>query len=452
MGSHPPLLTILEKATVSPPSATGVEKSLSLTYFDFLWLTQPPIHNLFFYDLSIDETHFIETIIPSLKNSLSITLQHFYPFAGNLFLFPDNKKPEIRYLEGDSVPITFAKSDLDFNDLVGNHPRDCDQFYDLTPPLPDSLKTSDFRKIPLFSVLVTVFPQKGVSIGMTNHHSLGDASTRFCFLNAWTSISRSDSDELFLANGAKPFYDRVINNPKLDQNYLKFSKIDELYEKYQPLSLSKPSNKLRGTFILTRKVLNELKKSVITALPTLPYVSSFTVACGYIWSCIAKSHNDDPQLFGFTIDCRARLDPPVPSTYFGNCVGGCMALAKVTELSGDDGFLTAAKLLGETLHKTLTESGGIIKDIGEIGDLIKNGMPKTIIGVAGTPKLKFYDETDFGWGRPKKVETISIDYNMSFSMNASRESNDDLEIGLSLMDHEMKAFVRFFDEGLKAYV
>lgn len=446
-----PLLTVLEQSHVSPPPATLDEKVLPLTFFDFLWLTQPPIHNLFFYKFSIDETEFIETIVPSLKHSLSITLQHFYPFAGNLILFPDNKKPEIRYVEGDFVTVTFAKSSLDFKELIGNHLRDCDQFYDLIPLLGESVKTSEYRKIPLFSVQVTLFPQNGISIGMTNHHSLGDASTRFCFLNAWTSISRSSTDESFLANGTLPFYDRVISNPKLDQSYLKFSKIDTLYEKYQPSSLPRPSNKLRGTFILTRKILNQLKKSVSTKLPTLAYVSSFTVACGYIWSCIAKARNDDLQLFGFTIDCRARLDPPVPSTYFGNCVGGCMAMAKTTLLTENDGFLTAAKLLGESLHKTLTETGGILKDVEGYEDLFANGIPTTLIGVAGTPKLKFYD-MDFGWGKPEKVETISIDYSISISMNACKESNDDLEIGVCLVNTEMEAFVRSFEEGLEAYV
>ncbi|XP_071701248.1 malonyl-coenzyme A:anthocyanin 3-O-glucoside-6''-O-malonyltransferase-like [Rutidosis leptorrhynchoides] len=447
-----PLLTILEQAQVSPPPATLVEKSLSLTFFDFFFLSQPPLHELFLYELPIDENHFVETIIPSLKNSLSITLQHFYPFAGNIIIFPNNeKKPEIRYVEGDFVKVTFAKSNPDFNDLVGNHPRDCDQFYDLIPALGESVKTSEFRKIPLFSVQVTLFPQKGVSIGMTNHHSLADASTLFCLLNAWTSISRSSTDESFLTNGTKPCYDRVINNPKLDQSSLEFSKVDTLYETYQPISLSKTSNRLRGTFILTRKTLNELKKRVLTEQPTLSYVSSFTVACGYIWSCIAKSRNDDIHLFGFAIDCKARLDPPVPSNYFGNCVEGCLVRTKTSVLKRNNGFVMATKLIGESLHNKLTEKGEIVKGVEAYKDTSNLGMPTCFIGVAGTPKLKYY-ETDFGWGKPKKFETISIDYDTSISMNACKELEDDLEIGVCLKNTEMESFVRLFEEGLESYV
>ncbi|KVI04207.1 Chloramphenicol acetyltransferase-like domain-containing protein [Cynara cardunculus var. scolymus] len=311
----------------------------------------PPVHNLYFYELpAVTKTHFTETIVPNLKQSLSITLQHFFPFSGNLIVFPTPaRKPEIRYVDGDS-------STLDFNDLTGNHPRDCDKFYHLIPILPDSAKESDHVKILVFSVQVTFFPNSGISIGMTNHHSLCDASTRFCFLKAWTSIARTGSDESFLANGTLCFFDRVVNYPKIDEIYLKNLEVETTFNKeYQLPRLCGPTDKVRATFILTRTVLNRMKKWVSTQLRTLPYVSSFTVACGYIWSCIAKSKNDELQIFGFTIDCRARTDPPIPAASFGNCVTLCTAIAKTPILTGKEGFLTATKLLGENLHKILTD-------------------------------------------------------------------------------------------------
>ncbi|KAI7757336.1 hypothetical protein M8C21_017120 [Ambrosia artemisiifolia] len=447
-----PIMNVHEQHKVSPLPATVGNGLLPLTYFDFLWLTQPPIHNLFFYELSITQTQFIETIIPSLKHSLSITLQHFFPFAGNLFVFPTStKKPEIRYVEGDSVVVTFTECNLDFNELTGNHPRDCEMFYHLTPLLGEPYKTPDFTKIPLFSIQVTLFPNSGISIGMTNHHCLGDASTRFYFLKAWTSIARFGSDESFLANGTMPFYDRPIENPSLDENYLKFAKVENFQEKYQPPKLCGPTDKVRATFILPRTVLNKLKNLVSAQLPTLVYVSSFTVACAYIWSCIANTGKDGLQMFGFTIDCRARMNPAIPAAYFGNCVGGCMALEQSKLLTGKEGFVNAAKLLGESLHKRLTDKDGVVREIESFGDLFANGIPTTMIGVAGTPKLKFY-EMDFGWGKPKKIETISIDYNGSISMNACKENSEDLEIGVCLTTIEMECFVRIFKHGLEEYI
>lgn len=59
------------------------------------------------------------------------------------------------------------------------------------------------------------------------HHSLCDASTGFCFLKAWMLIAQSGgSDELFLANGTLPVYDRLVKFPKLDESYLKYAKVE----------------------------------------------------------------------------------------------------------------------------------------------------------------------------------------------------------------------------------
>ncbi|KAL4573057.1 hypothetical protein LXL04_019850 [Taraxacum kok-saghyz] len=451
MGSLP-ILTILEESQVSPPPTTVSNRSLPLTFFDFLWLTSPPVNTVFFYELPITKTEFTKTIVPKLKTSLSITLQHFFPFVGNLIIFPSpDKKPEIRYVEGDSVKVTFAECNLDFNDLTGNHPRDCDKFYHLVPLLKRTVEVSDFITLPVFSVQVTLFPNNGFSIGMTNHHSLGDASTRFCFLKAWASIANSGTDELFLTNGTLPVFDRLVKYPKLDESYLKYAKVETFNDDYQLPYLSGPTDKVRSTFILTRTILNGLKKLVSNQLPDLAYVSSFTVACGYIWSCIAESRKDELEVFGFPIDCRSRCDPPIPAAYFGNGVTFCWAAEKPSLLSGKEGFVNGAKLLGDCLHKTLTDKDGVVKDLGSFEDLFINVKPTSWIGVAGTPKLKFYD-LDFGWGKPKKHETISIDYNGSISLSACKDQNEDLEIGVCLLPSEMEAFVRIFKDGLETYI
>ncbi|KAL8238026.1 hypothetical protein R6Q59_019107 [Mikania micrantha] len=273
-----------------------------------------------------------------------------------------------------------------------------------------------------------LFPNRGISIGMTNHHSLGDASTRFCFLKAWTAIAQTGSDDWFLANGTLPVYDRLVKYPKLDESYAKNAKIESFNEEYKLPRLSGPTGKVRATFILTRTVINGLKKLVATELPTLAYVSSFTVTCAYIWSCAAQLHDDEPAAFGFTVDCRSRLDPPIPSAYFGNCVMLCANVARTSILKEKEGFLTAARLIGENLHNMLTDKDEFVKDLGPIENLFPDRWPTMMMGVAGTPKLKFYD-LDFGFGRPIKHETVSIDYSGSISISGCRDSNEDLEIG-----------------------
>ncbi|KAJ0826792.1 putative transferase [Helianthus annuus] len=456
-------LTILEKCRISPPPHTVGERSLPLTSFDLPWLLfHAAVHQLFFYDFPHSKSHFFETIVPKLKHSLSITLQHFFPFAGNMIIFPSEnhsgvtQKPEILHVDGDAVALTFAECSLDFHDLKGNHPRDCNKFHPLVPQLESAFKVSDIVKIPVFSIQVTIFPNSGITIGLSNHHSLCDARTRYNFLMGWTSIAKHGSDELFLASGSLPFYDRVINYPdSLDEMLLSLPPIRNIDENYKVQQLVPQPDKVRSTIVLTRSQITWLKKWLLVQLPTLKYVSSFVVGCGFVWSCIAKSRiliegkkgEYEVERFACMADWRSRLEPPVPPTYFGNCTGLCMAITKTTLITGSNGFPTAVDVLGTAIMQAVNNKEGFFEDMER--SLEKGLKQAPTIGVAGTPKLNVY-EVDFGWGRPKKYETVSLDFSDAISVNASEEASDDLEIGLCLPGKQMDAFITIYKNELES--
>ncbi|KAI3723555.1 hypothetical protein L2E82_35211 [Cichorium intybus] len=84
----------------------------------------------------------------------------------------------------------------------------------------------------------------GISIGITNHHSLCDATTRHDFLKAWSLIAMHGTDELFLASGSLPFYERVVKYPSsLDEMALKKARISAINADYQPRQLHTVSRK-----------------------------------------------------------------------------------------------------------------------------------------------------------------------------------------------------------------
>ncbi|KAK1412388.1 hypothetical protein QVD17_33600 [Tagetes erecta] len=445
-------LIVLEKCHVSPPPNTVGQRSLPLTFFDLGWLLFHPLQQLFFYNFPHPKSHFIDTIIPKLKHSLSITLQHFFPFAGNLLLFPSSStKPEIRHVDADSIALTFAECDLDFNHLKGNQPRDCNMFHPLVPRLENAFKeTDDIVKIPVFSIQVTIFPNSGFTIGLTNHHALCDATTSYDFLMAWTSIARHGTDELFLLSSDQslPFYDRVIQYPSLlDDMILSLPPIRTIDETYTAPELLPHADKLRFTLVLTLSQINRLKKWVSVQVPSLEViVSSFAVGCGFAWSCIAKSRVEvlgtegeyEEERFTCMANWRARLNPPLPPTYFGNCVGPIMATTKTTSIIGDKGFPIAAELLATAIREGVKCKEGVFKDAETWMERFLRDVPT--MGVAGTPKLNVY-EVDFGWGKPEKYETISIDFGTTLSVNASKESSEGLEIGLWLPAKQMDAFI-----------
>ncbi|KAF6157908.1 hypothetical protein GIB67_015224 [Kingdonia uniflora] len=81
-----------------------------------------------------------------MKHSLSLTLQHFFPLAGNLTWCPQSTVPEIVYVDGDSVSFTIVESDFSFDHLCENHSRDAKEFSPLnTPLLPRSSATGEIE-------------------------------------------------------------------------------------------------------------------------------------------------------------------------------------------------------------------------------------------------------------------------------------------------------------------
>ncbi|KAL3848920.1 hypothetical protein ACJIZ3_010802 [Penstemon smallii] len=216
--------TPLQNFQISPPpEAAATEQSLPLVFFDILWLHFQPIRRLIFYEFPCSKSYFIDTLIPKLNDSLSTTLKHYAPVAGNL-LYPINteNKPIIRFTPGDSVSLTVAESSNDFDILIGNHARDADQFYDFVPELP--LKEGpEYKSVPVVSIKVTLFQGRGICIGFSNLHSFGDASSIVGFIRAWAEISKFGGvEEYFTKQGdLLPLFDKsVIKDPKgIDEIY-----------------------------------------------------------------------------------------------------------------------------------------------------------------------------------------------------------------------------------------
>ncbi|KAI3743287.1 hypothetical protein L1987_60993 [Smallanthus sonchifolius] len=162
-------------------------------------------------------------------------------------------------------------------------------------------------------------------------------------------------------------------------------------------------------------------------------------------ACLAQARNDDPLIVG-----RVDLDPPIPAGYFGNCIVASVVATKTTVLTGKEGFITAAKLIGEKLHKFLMDKDGILAEKDSLEDLFPAWIPTTIIEISGTPKLRLYD-MDFGWGRPKEFESVMIDYSAAISIDAGKESDQDFEVGVCLTPTQMHDFDRIFKLGLELH-
>ncbi|KAJ0783576.1 putative anthocyanin 6''-O-malonyltransferase [Helianthus annuus] len=447
-------VSIVEHCRVSPPPDSTIPPiTLPLTFLDIPWLLYPPNQTLLFFPKPPPKTT-ITTVTTLLKQSLSLTLHHFHPLAGNLVSPPPPAEPYIVYTEGDSISLTLAESNTTINHLSGDHPRVITNLYSLLPQLPIISMSRDTH-VPLLAIQITIFTDSGYSIGVTAQHAAADERTLDQFLKCWASvcISLLKKESLFVFNST-PWFDRRII---LDPNLLKTRFLKQLWI---PLNSTKDysfeqtdHNIVRSTFLLTSSDMNMIKQHILAKCKMINedppvHLSPYVSACSYIWICLLKVQEtlelkDGPMYLGFNAGGITRLGFEVPANYFGSCIafGRCMVMKSV--LLGEDAIVFAAKSLGKEIKR-------LDMDVLEGADRWICDWEELNVRVLGSPKVDSYG-LDFGWGKVQKVEKISSDAHGRVnvvSLCESRDLNGGMEIGMVLFREKMSAFTSIFNGGL----
>ncbi|ESR52228.1 hypothetical protein CICLE_v10033423mg, partial [Citrus x clementina] len=309
----------------------------------------------------------------------------------NLTVLPQGQgytKPHILYAHGDYVLLTLAESNSGFNRLSGNHQRYVNEFYSLVPEL---ASTSACKQAKLLLLAVQLNNSSCLSEPFGCLAIEDTNGLEGIFLNEWCK-RRPSQEMVVICNGMA----------NLDL-----------------------SNTVRATFLLARIIWRR---------------SSNGLTCSLIWVCYVKAEakvnepgkslGEDPCYFGFNAGGITTLYYQIPTTHFGNCSGFARCLATWDELLGEDGIVVAANVIGSTVKEPDGE--------------ILGGAEKWISDY----ELEFYYETDFGWGKPKKIEEISIDKMRAISFTESRDVKGGIEVGLALTKAKMDAFTMFFSESL----
>ncbi|XP_047940883.1 malonyl-coenzyme:anthocyanin 5-O-glucoside-6'''-O-malonyltransferase-like [Salvia hispanica] len=449
------MTTVIETCRIPPSLGAATELFLPLSFYDMTWLHLNHTRRLVFYNHTCSEAEFSNTVVPNLKHSLSLTVKHYLLVAANL-LYPsdtDAKKPVFRYISGDSVPLTIAVSGLDFNELVANHAREADQFYDLLPRTPAMSEEENYKIIPPISLQVTLFPGRGICLGLSNHHSLGDDRSIIGFVKAWAVINKSGDSEALISRNREslPVFERPICKDS--------SRVDRIYweaMKKRPLKPAAthplPTNRVRASFILRQTNIKTLKNLIFSARPNIDRVSTFVVAAAYVWATFAKSlgpagHED--EVFYIAADGTGRrnalFDPPVPVNYFGNCLGTGRVRVEHRKLAAEDGFVAAAEAIVDEIKTKIYDGDEFLKSPESLFTELPKYKGMRAFAMTGSPKFD-YAEADFGWGEAEKVEFLSLDE--GYSMSLSNSGDGDLVVGMSLTKEEMEAYASMFASGL----
>lgn len=182
---------VIEHCQVSPPPGSVPSTSIPLTFFDLPWLCCPPLKRIFFYEFPYSTQHFLQAILPTLQHSLSLTLQHFFPFSSNLLIPPKSNTPHILYTHADSISFTVAESSAVLTTLV-SAPRDVTILHPFVPLWPPPCTLEDGTSVtPLMAMQVTVMPHSGFSICITFHHAVRDGRALHHCMKFWASVCKS---------------------------------------------------------------------------------------------------------------------------------------------------------------------------------------------------------------------------------------------------------------------
>ncbi|QCE12673.1 shikimate O-hydroxycinnamoyltransferase [Vigna unguiculata] len=445
---------VFNVAPTSESKEVPTQTTLPLTFFDILWLRLPPVQRIFFYHFPHPTHLFFDTLLPKLKRSLSLALAHFFPLAGHLTWPLHSQNPIITYKTGDTVSLTVAESHADFDHLAGTDLSEAREIHHLLPHL-----TISHDQANVLALQVTLFPNSGFSIGITSHHAVLDGKTSTSFIKAWAYLCRDQPEPespFSLPPELSPFFDREVVQVH-DPNHLEQKFRSDWLRQGGPdnrslvvWDLQVPDDATRGVFHLGRSDIEKLKQIVVSKKKgnsSNLRLSTFVLTVGYAWVCRVRAEETKNKtvILALNIDCRNRLEPPVPATYFGNCVGARLAIAETKELLGEDGFIVAVDAVNESLE-TLKEGAlsGAENWSKWLHESFKDDVK--IVGVAGSPRFDAYGN-DFGWGRPKKVEMASIDKTAAFCLSDSR-NGDGVEIGFVSTKEAMHAFAYLFLNGL----
>ncbi|XP_058739219.1 malonyl-coenzyme A:anthocyanin 3-O-glucoside-6''-O-malonyltransferase-like [Vicia villosa] len=457
----------IEQTFVFPATTRRTTTSLPLTFLDLPFAGPKYVKRQFFYRFPHQTNHFYQTTLPSLKHSLSLTLQHFFPLLGNLHCPPPPQKPFILCTQNDALTLTVIESSGDFNNLSTNHhPKSLKDFSHLVPKLTQKidLEDNDTLIFSLMALQVSFFPNHGLCISITYCHVMDDYFCNY-FMKSWSFIHKKGK---LVDMKSLPCFDRqVLRDPKdLEQVLLKGYFEQRKMWKNIILAESQTIEKehqdyVKTTISFTKEEIEGMKNWILKKWKTTyhdiqapKFLSKFVVTCGFVWATMVKTknrNNDDAgdekdEYFCFVGDCRDRLGYPIPEGYFGNCLTLCFVAVKRKDVKGEYGFLNVVKAIQNAITEMKNDP---LKDAEKWDDMFKKVfMSGNHLLVSGSPNFNVY-ETNFEFGNPIKVDMM-MHSSKDMSLAESGDKEGGLEVGLIFKTEELEQFYSFMEQGLKA--
>lgn len=372
-----------------------------------------------------DHPQFVSAV-ELLKNRLSEALVHFYPLAGRLITSSDG----VLYIDCNDAGadlIEASASDVGIQEITGPEVSPVvRQLFAL-----DGAMNLNGHFLPLMVVQVTKL-RDGVAIGFTVNHAVVDGTSLWHFINSWAHLCRGET-----TISHPPLHSRCfdINGSRIALNL----PVTQTIEKFSPPALTEKIFHFSKETISRLKVRANQKNS---EEPTS--ISSFQALSAHIWQAITRARALPPHeqtTFKLAVNCRSRLIPPLPYSYFGNAIQYVSTTVTAGELLACD-ITSAAWLLHRIIWQHRDENiRAELQTYKQCPTVLKldRAIRDNSVMMGSSPRFPMYDN-DFGWGGPVCVRSgWANKFDGKMSAYPERDGVGGVDVEICLVPHFMAA-------------
>uniref|UniRef100_A0A2P2JHS2 Uncharacterized protein MANES_06G151000 n=2 Tax=Rhizophora mucronata TaxID=61149 RepID=A0A2P2JHS2_RHIMU len=384
---------IIGKANVKPKKKLG-RRECQLVTFDLPYLA-------FFYNqkLLLYKGNGFEDMVEKLKDGLGLVLEDFYQLAGKLGKDEDGVFMVEYDDEMDGVEVLEAIAEgISVDDLTVE---------DGTTTMRELLPYNGILNLeglhrPLLAVQLTKL-KDGLAMGCAFNHAVLDGMSTWHFMSSWAEIC-SGAPSISI----QPFIDRT--------------KARNTRVKLDPLLPSDPHCASNGevksgppplrekVFKFSRAALDKIKSKVNSGPPpdgARPF-STFQSLGVHVWRHVTQARELKPEdytVFTVFADCRKRVDPPMPESYFGNLIQAIFTVTAAGLLimnPPQHGASMIQKAIDMHDAKAIDARNKEWEAAPKIFQYQDAGV--NCVAVGSSPRFQVY-EVDFGWGKPEAVRS-----------------------------------------------
>ncbi|KAH9688005.1 Shikimate O-hydroxycinnamoyltransferase [Citrus sinensis] len=379
-----------------------------------------------------------------LKEALSKVLVPFYPVAGRLGR-DQNGRIEIK-CNGQGVLFVEAETSYVLDDL-----SDFESSFELQKLVPSVEYTKDISSYPLLITQVTHFKCGGVCLTVAMHHTLADATSMIYFINAWDEVTRG----VPISN--PPFIDRTLlgiglpTSPKF--HHIEYDPPPSMNVPTQNIELQANPKSISSAILnISVDQINTLKAKSKQDHGTPIEFTRFEILAAHIWRCLCKARrlsNDQVSKLYIPINGRSRLDPRLPSVYFGNVTFTGTTIGLSGDIISEPLSSTAERIREATMRMGDEYLKSALAYLSQQPDLtgLKRGAHTfkcPNLNISNVFHMPVSDVT-FGWGRPMIVRTLTpIDGTIHIFLSPSNDGS--LFAVVNLQTQHMQLFKKLFYE------